>query len=245
MPAFSSRSRGRTDDADRRAEPASAGARRVRRGGRGHARRARRRLGCHFPRGADGDYAGHHPPDSAAAIAHLEELRTGGVRYLAIPASSAWWLDHYREFTDHLYAHYVELSRDEACTLFQLEAPAAAGAGESSGPPPGGARLARFLDALLPAPCTVLVAGAAWREFGLPGREATCLEHGCAAACAAIETARRSDPLAYAVLPLGEITDDWVLELLEILEQVQPPLVRRDSFAAIFDLSTKTIHDDL
>jgi hypothetical protein len=203
------------------------------------------RLGSHFPRGADGNYAGHHPPDSAAAIAHLEELRSGGVRYLAIPASSAWWLDHYREFADHLQAHYVELAGEGACTLFQLEAPGAAAAAESPGPPPGGERLARFLDALLPAPCTVLIAGVAWRQFGLPQREVICLERDCAAACAAIAIARRSESLAYAVLPLGEIADDWVFELLEILEQGQPPLVRRDSFAAIFDLSTEPIHDDL
>jgi hypothetical protein len=203
------------------------------------------RLGCHFPRGADGDYAGHHPPDSAAAIAHLEELRSSGVRYLAIPASSAWWLDHYGEFADHLYAHYVELAGEGACMLFQLEAAAPAPAAELPGPPPGVERLARFLDALLPVPSTVLIAGAAWRDLGLPEREVSSLAHGCAAAFTAIENARSSEPLAYAVLPLSEGTDDWVLELLEMLTRVQPPLVRRDSFAAIFDLTTQPIHDDL
>ena len=40
------------------------------------------REGWHFPRAADGRYAGHHPADGAAAVAHLEELRARGGRYL-------------------------------------------------------------------------------------------------------------------------------------------------------------------
>ena len=35
------------------------------------------RRGWHFPQIEDGTYAGHHPGDSAEAIAHLEALRQG------------------------------------------------------------------------------------------------------------------------------------------------------------------------
>ncbi len=38
------------------------------------------RRGWHFPQMEDGTYAGHHPGDSAEAIAHLESLREQGSR---------------------------------------------------------------------------------------------------------------------------------------------------------------------
>ena len=45
-----------------------------------------RHRGEHFPQAEDGRYAGHHPADSAEAIAHLEALREAGAEYLVIPA---------------------------------------------------------------------------------------------------------------------------------------------------------------
>jgi glycosyltransferase involved in cell wall biosynthesis len=56
-----------------------------------------RREGEHFPQSPTGLYAGHYPADGAAAVAHLEELRAAGARYLAIPAEASWWLEHYPE----------------------------------------------------------------------------------------------------------------------------------------------------
>src|SRR5438034_539208 len=61
--------------------------------------------GCcawHFPQCEDGVYAGFYPVDSAAAIAHLEELRAKGAGFLLFPATSLWWLDHYVAFRWHL-----------------------------------------------------------------------------------------------------------------------------------------------
>src|SRR5947207_15858862 len=55
------------------------------------------RLAWHFPRREDGVYAGYHPADSAAAIAHLEGLRDRGAEFLAFPATALWWLEHYAE----------------------------------------------------------------------------------------------------------------------------------------------------
>ena len=79
------------------------------------------RRGWHFPQADSGVYAGHHPADSEAAIAHLERLRARGARYLVIPRTSFWWLDHYREFADHLQHASTCLARDErTCALFAL-----------------------------------------------------------------------------------------------------------------------------
>jgi Glycosyl transferase family 2 len=60
-----------------------------------------RRAG-HFPQTDSGDYLGHHPADSAEAIARLETLRCRGAEYLIIPESSLWWLKHYRAFHEFL-----------------------------------------------------------------------------------------------------------------------------------------------
>jgi hypothetical protein len=81
------------------------------------------RRGWHFPRTDDGLYAGHHPEDSRAAIAHLEQLRGRGARYLLIPRTAFWWLEHYREFAEHLERAATVVHRDErTCALFALKA---------------------------------------------------------------------------------------------------------------------------
>lgn len=69
------------------------------------------RRGWHFPQDAKGEYAGFHPADSAAAIAHLEEVRALGAEYLLIPQTALWWLEHYREFRQHLEARYAFVVR--------------------------------------------------------------------------------------------------------------------------------------
>jgi hypothetical protein len=79
------------------------------------------RRGWHFPQAESGVYAGHHPADSDAAIAHLERLRARGARYLVIPRTSFWWLEHYRGFAAHLERVSACLARDErTCALFAL-----------------------------------------------------------------------------------------------------------------------------
>lgn len=77
--------------------------------------------GWHFPQAANGVYAGFHPRDSKEAIQHLEELRSRGGNYFLIPATSAWWLDFYPEFRDHLESHYWVLARErEAGILYSF-----------------------------------------------------------------------------------------------------------------------------
>lgn len=93
------------------------------------------RRGWHFPQDEDGTYAGHYPADSAAAIAHLEQLRESGAEYFLFPRTSLWWLKDYPEFGQHLESRYPEVVReDDACVIFALTASTGArSAGRSHG----------------------------------------------------------------------------------------------------------------
>ena len=74
----------------------------------------------HFPRARDGAYAGFHPRDSEAAIAHLEELRRQGAEYLLRPWSSNWWLEHYADFGRYLRSTFPCVLENERLVVFQL-----------------------------------------------------------------------------------------------------------------------------
>lgn len=80
------------------------------------------RRAWHFPQERDGTYAGSYPRDSEEAVAQLEQLRERGAQYLLVPAPSAWWLDHYDGFAEHLRRRYRLLTEREECALFALEA---------------------------------------------------------------------------------------------------------------------------
>jgi len=80
------------------------------------------RIGWHFPRTADGRWAGHHPTDSAAAVAALDDLRRRGARYLVFPATARWWLDYYGGLRRHLdETARLVLDRPETCTVYALD----------------------------------------------------------------------------------------------------------------------------
>jgi hypothetical protein len=75
----------------------------------------------HFPQASGGEYAGHHPLDSAAATAALEELRRHGAEYLVIPATARWWLEYYAEFATHLATHgQVVVDEPGSCLIYGL-----------------------------------------------------------------------------------------------------------------------------
>jgi hypothetical protein len=78
------------------------------------------RRGVHFPQGADGGYAGHHPADSADAILRVDAARGRGAQYLLFPATAFWWLEHYAGLGKHLDEHYRLLRDDETCVLYDL-----------------------------------------------------------------------------------------------------------------------------
>jgi len=79
------------------------------------------RRGWHFPRLANGTYAGFYPADSSAAIEHLEDLRAVGAGYLLFPRTSLWWLDHYTGLRDYLDTHYLNIVKDASvCWIYEL-----------------------------------------------------------------------------------------------------------------------------
>jgi len=80
----------------------------------------------HFPRDEWGAYAGHHPASSLEAIRHLEHLYSQGARYLVLPSTAAWWLEHYREFARLLdSAHRLVVSQEGVCAIYELQQSAA------------------------------------------------------------------------------------------------------------------------
>jgi GT2 family glycosyltransferase len=78
------------------------------------------RRAWHFPQGADGQYAGHHPADSDACIAELERVRAMGAEYLVIPATSQWWLQHYTNFGVYLQRSFQSVGEQGTATVFVL-----------------------------------------------------------------------------------------------------------------------------
>ena len=76
----------------------------------------------HFPQEDTGRWAGYHPEDSAAAILHLEQLRSRGAAALVFPRSSFWWLEHYEELADHLEANSRLVHGDDDCRIYNLNA---------------------------------------------------------------------------------------------------------------------------
>jgi hypothetical protein len=92
--------------------------------GDGQLLRLEGRQGWHFPQTEEGRYAGHHPANSAEAIAHLEALRVKGADFLLLPSTAFWWLDHYAKFRLHLEEHYVSVVyQADVCLIFDLKPP--------------------------------------------------------------------------------------------------------------------------
>jgi GT2 family glycosyltransferase len=74
----------------------------------------------HFPQTESGVYLGHHPADSAEAIARLEALRARGLEYLLFPSTSFWWLEHYPDFARHLETVGSLVQRNDQCAIYSL-----------------------------------------------------------------------------------------------------------------------------
>lgn len=179
---------------------------------------------AHFPQDANGGYAGHHPHDSAAATAQLEELRRRGAEYLVLPASSRWWLDFYGEFAAHLAGHGVLVADlPDSCLIYGL--------GRSVQPPTGPPLAARpranvsqirdYLENLVAqeAQLVVLEAEGGVAE-GLAPLRAIGLRVADIAVSDPLPRLRRSTRGAeYLVVPRA--ADGWLQDHPEVAEEIE------------------------
>jgi glycosyltransferase involved in cell wall biosynthesis len=78
------------------------------------------RQGEHFPQLPDGRYAGSYPADGRAAVESVERLRSRGVDFLAIPRTSSWWVDHYKDLAVHLARASEIVFHSDDCTIYSL-----------------------------------------------------------------------------------------------------------------------------
>jgi SAM-dependent methyltransferase len=67
----------------------------------------------------DGRYWGP-PADSATASGEMERLRAAGAAFIVFSSGARWWLDHYREFAEHLKAHYPCALDNGRLVVFRL-----------------------------------------------------------------------------------------------------------------------------
>ena len=112
----------------------------------------------HFPREADGRYAGHHPADDRAAISHLEDLCGWGAEYLLFPSTAFWWFDHYQEFKRHLETRHRLVFRQNDCAIYALSGRDGADPALSADNKVLAASISDLLKHLLPSGARVAVA---------------------------------------------------------------------------------------
>ncbi len=72
------------------------------------------RTGEHLPQDETGGFAGFYPANGAEAVEHLQALRARGTGYLALPAGSRWWLEHYPELAAYLDGVGAPLATEES-----------------------------------------------------------------------------------------------------------------------------------
>jgi hypothetical protein len=145
--------------------------------------------GWHFPRTAEGKYAGHHPADGAEAIAHLERLREQGADHFLLPSTYFWWLDNYPELAEHLRSRYrLVADCPDTCLIYDLRGGRAGTSPLVATPRAGNRRsesanggrvqnplvpaIRALLDSLLPDREPVLVVGEGHEELLRLGRTA-------------------------------------------------------------------------
>ena len=218
--------------------------------------------GWHFPRTADGRYAGHHPADAADAIAHLEQLRAEGANYFLLPSTYFWWLDHYDDLIQHLQSRYrLTAHCPDTCLIYDLTAgpvatgmPVAAlsaGNGTSNG---AGAQnplvppIRALLHSLVPDHEPVLVVSDGDEEFLRLGRVALHFPHdtqgnhrpigpiGRGGISAQLSSARARG-VRYLVVPETVARGEEAMELLRAaLREHGRQLAVREGICAIYEL---------
>jgi hypothetical protein len=240
------------------AVPAGASVLVVSKGDEGLLKLEGRRAG-HFPQTDTGEYTGHHPADDAAAVAHLEALRSKGAQYLVLPATSVWWLEHYDGFRRHLEATAaVTVCRPDTCIIFSL-AGRPPGAGGGSRPPKSAVPYPRLIAQVraavardVPQGATVAVVSKGDSELiDLPGRRGIHFPHGSdggyvghhptdsADAMASFASARRSGA-RYLLFPATAFW--WLEHYWEFRRHLDKRYrrVRDDETCVLYDLRNAT-----
>lgn len=180
---------------------------------------------AHFPQDSSGGYAGHHPHDSAAATAQLEELRRRGAEYLVLPASSRWWLDFYGEFAAHLASH-GELVADlpDSCLIYGLgrSVQPLAGPPLAARPRANVAQIRDYLENLVAEEARLVVLEAdGGLADGLAPLRATGLRVADLAAGDPLQRLRGSTGRGAEYLVVPRAADEWLQDHAEVAEEIE------------------------
>ena len=204
------------------------------------------RIGWHFPRSPDGRYAGYHPEDSSAALAHLDQWRTRGAQYLLLPATGFWWLDYYGDFAQNLRDGHGVVFEDDSCIIFRLGGEGLSAAGLEAADRVS-MHLAEFVDLLLPPDAAVAVISSGdERLLRLGGRRTTHFPPA--------DSKEGDDPLAaldqirthgvdYLVVP--HIAPSWLdlhPDFVKKLRRRYACVAERRGVCSVFDLSEVSEH---
>lgn len=179
---------------------------------------------AHFPQDSNGGYAGHHPHDSAAATAQLEELRRRGAEYLVMPASSRWWLDFYGEFAAHLASH-GELVADlpDSCLIYGLgrSVQPPAGAPLAGRPRASVAQIRDYLENLFAEERLVVLEADGGVAEELAPLRAIGLRVADIAAGDPLQRLRRSTRSGAEYLVVPRAADGWLQDHAEVAEEIE------------------------
>jgi hypothetical protein len=210
------------------------------------------RIAWHFPRGADGQYVGYHPADSAAALAHLDEWRTRGAQYLVLPATLFWWLDYYEDFAQSLRAGHGVAFEDESCIIFRLGGAGLSAPGLQAAALQAAERISRplaeLVDRLLPPDASVAVVSSGdERLVRLSGRtvahfpptqsETLSGQRDSSEELAALEQMRH-DGVEYLVVP--DMAPSWLdlhPDFIAEVERRYPCVASHNDVCSVFALS--------
>jgi hypothetical protein len=61
-----------------------------------------------------------YPADDRSAVEQLELARECGLTHLVFTSATAWWLEHYAGFGEHLAASSVLIHHDDDCRIYDL-----------------------------------------------------------------------------------------------------------------------------
>ena len=205
------------------------------------------RTAWHFPRLHDGRYSGHHPKDSTAALALLDEWRIRGAQYLVLPATAFWWLDFYGDLAANLRRGHGVVFEDDSCIIFCLggegQSPAAFETAEQVTP-----HVTELVDRLLPDNASVAVVSSGdERLMQLGGRVTVHFppmltntdsadSYDSGTKIAALER-MREDGVEYLVVP--HISPSWLDLHPDFVGEVErrfPCVVRRRNVGLVFAL---------